>query len=79
MGRWRYLPLIIILSSGFLLSCASDEEKIQNYLNSGDKYFAQEEYRSAEIEFKNAIQIDPNLVEAHLKLGETYLDRKSVV
>ena len=73
MVRRPFMPLIIILSIGLCLSCASDEEKIQKYLTSGDQYFSQEEYRSAEIEFKNAIQIDPNLVEAHLKLGETYL------
>ena len=73
MGFCRFVPFMIVISLVFCLSCASDEEKIQTYLNSGDSYFAQEEYRSAEIEFKNAIQIDPNLVEAHLKLGETYL------
>ena len=73
MGRCRFLRLIITFSLVLCISCASDEEKVRNYLSSGDHYFAQEEYRSAEIEFKNAIQIDPNLAEAHLKLGETYL------
>ena len=73
MRRFRWLLLMVVFSLVFCLACASDEEKIQRYLTSGDNYFAQEEYRSAEIEFKNAIQINPNLVEAHLKLGETYL------
>jgi tetratricopeptide (TPR) repeat protein len=38
-----------------------------------ENYFEKGEYKSAELEFRNAIQIDPEFVDAYERLGETYL------
>ena len=42
-------------------------------LRRGRSIFANEEYKAAEIEFKNSIQLDPEFVDAHFELAETYL------
>ena len=41
------------------VACASDEEKKTAHLEKGKEYFEKGEYKSAEIEFKNAVQVDP--------------------
>ena len=38
----------------------------------GDRYAAQKKYQEAAIEYRTALQQDPMLAEAHLKLAETY-------
>jgi Tfp pilus assembly protein PilF len=53
--------------------CSSDEEKKASHLEKGKTYFENGEYKSAELEFRNAIQIDPEFVDAYERLGETYL------
>ena len=72
--RHLYRSSICILICFILLVvCASDEEKKKAHLKKGEAYFDKGEYESAELEFRNAIQIDPEFVDAYLKLGETYL------
>jgi tetratricopeptide (TPR) repeat protein len=54
--------------------CSRDPNiKKQKYLESGLSYFQQQKYREAEIQFRNAVQVDPRFAQAHYQLGETYL------
>ena len=62
--------LIIFLA---LTGCASDEEKKLAHYNKGSEYFEKGDFKSARIEFKNAIQVDPDYVDALMQLGETSL------
>ncbi|MGD9223933.1 MAG: tetratricopeptide repeat protein, partial [Desulfobacteraceae bacterium] len=64
---------LVLITAVFFLGCASDEEKKLSHFKKGVGYFDTQEYKSAEIELKNAIQIDPNYIDAYAKLGETYL------
>jgi tetratricopeptide (TPR) repeat protein len=48
------------------------------YLAGGDKYFKQGRYNEALIEYRNAIQVNPRLVQAHYQLAEVYLRLRSV-
>jgi Tfp pilus assembly protein PilF len=41
----------------------------QKYLESGQRYFDKAQYREAEIQFENAIQVDSRFAEAHYKLA----------
>ena len=53
--------------------CASEEEKMAAHFEKGVAYFEKGEDRAAVIEFRNAIQINPEYVPAYLKLGEAYI------
>jgi len=73
MCRTKVVLLVFVSTLYLLTGCASDEDKKKSHLEKGNSYFTNQEYRSARIEYKNAIQIDPAYVEAYLKLGETNL------
>ncbi len=63
------LPILAALSFG----CTSDEEKLQDFMQKGDGYREAEQYKEAIIEYKNVLQIDPNVADAHRALAESYL------
>ena len=71
MSHLKIIYLFVVFS--MLFSCASNEEKKVTYLEKGKAYFEKGEYKSAELEFKNAVQIDPKYIEAYSRLGETQL------
>ena len=73
MKKLHYLGLVAVLMFTIVWGCSSDEEKKLAHVEKGNAYFEKGEYKSAELEFKNAVQIDPEYVAAHVKLGETYL------
>ena len=55
---WSRFGLVLIVIV-FVLSCTSDTDKKVSHFEKGVGYFDKGEYKAAEIEFKNAIQIDP--------------------
>jgi tetratricopeptide (TPR) repeat protein len=56
------------------VACARDPNvQKKNYMDSGNKYFEEEKYREAAIQYANAVQIDSGYVEAHYRLSETYI------
>ena len=68
----QFVATLMALTFIFI-GCSSDEEKKASHLEKGKTYFESGEYKSAELEFRNAIQIDPEFVDAYARLGETYL------
>ena len=73
MKRVHMLFLAFLMAAVALSACSSDEQKKQSHFAKGKEYFDKGEYKSARIEFKNAVQIDPRFAQAHLMLGETSL------
>jgi tetratricopeptide (TPR) repeat protein len=72
MGKW--FGLAAALAMVFLAGCSSDPSlRKQQYLESGNRYFQQQKYREAAIEYLNAIQIDKTFAAAHYQLAECYL------
>ncbi len=64
------LTLILVCTSG----CAEDPQVAKReYVRNGDSYVAQQKYREAVVEYRNAIQQDPRFAEARTKLAETYV------
>ncbi len=65
----------VVWMVGFVLlwgmGCASDEEKKAEHLKKGQGYFESGEFKSADIEFKNAVQLDPKSVDGYIHLGRT--------
>ncbi|WP_321495874.1 tetratricopeptide repeat protein [uncultured Desulfobacter sp.] len=65
------ISLLIILIS--CTGCANKEEKKATYIRKGNEYFDAKEYRKAEIEFRNASEIDNTDTAVLLKLGEIFM------
>ena len=66
MSTSRSLSLFVLvaLSSLALAACSSPEEKAQNYYERGNEYLAKKDYVKAGLEFKNALQLNKNMVAA---------------
>ena len=73
MKRAHMVFIAFLMAAVALSACSSDEQKKQSHFAKGKEYFDKGEYKSARIEFKNAIQIDSRFARAHLMLGETSL------
>ena len=73
---WRkVLFLVVAVAVGMLAGCHADPiKRRQRYLDSGTKYFAQQKYREAAIQFENAIQADPKYAESHYELARCLLE-----
>ena len=62
----------------FAYGCSGDTTaKKMAFVQRGDAYFADGKYAEAILEFKNAIQLDPQDAQAHYKLGLALLKRGS--
>ena len=59
-----------------LLACQSDEEKIAVFLENGEAYVEEGALNEAVIEYRNVLQLDPNLAAAHYALAKAYLELK---
>jgi tetratricopeptide (TPR) repeat protein len=63
----------LLVISG-LSACSTDPEVAKRrYFENGNKYFAQEKYKEAIVEYRNAVQQDPKFGEARLKLADAYV------
>jgi tetratricopeptide (TPR) repeat protein len=72
----RRVGLAVALASAclMLLSCSRDPQKAKaKYLAKGESYMKKGQYQAAEIEFRNALNIDPRYVDAYYRLAQTEL------
>ena len=65
--------LLFLITALTMFGCSSDEQKKVAHYEKGLAYFDNGEFKSARLEFKNAIQIDSKYVAAYQKLGEANL------
>ena len=72
MIRLKQLLIFVLLAFVFV-GCASDEEKKLSHFEKRRSYFEEGQYKSAVLELKNALQIDPGYLDAWLQLAETYM------
>jgi tetratricopeptide (TPR) repeat protein len=69
-SRVRYAVAAVCLLAALLTGCSRDPNvRKQKYLESGQRYFDKGQYREAEIQFENAIQVDSRFADAHYKLA----------
>jgi tetratricopeptide (TPR) repeat protein len=60
----------VCLLGALLTGCSRDPNvHKQKYLESGERYYDKGQYREAEIQFQNAIQVDPRFAEGHYQLS----------
>jgi len=60
------------------LACQSEQARLAQHQERGDAYLAEQKWAEAELEFKNALKIDPNSAAAHYGLSKAYLATKDV-
>ena len=75
-GTRRRLGLLLALASLAVLlnSCSRDPSVVrQKYLDSGNRYFDKGQYRSAAIQYQNAVRVDSRFEEGHARLAQAYL------
>src|SRR5262245_2292005 len=65
-------PLVLPLA----LACSSQEAKLKQHQDAGDAYLKDEKWQEAELEFKNALAVDPNSAPAHYGLALAFLGEK---
>jgi len=76
MKTFLLIKKFVLLVSAFLLlalaACDSPEEKAQAYYQNGLQLFEEENFEKANLELRNALQLDPNIPDAwyHLALIE---------
>ncbi|MBI9088818.1 MAG: tetratricopeptide repeat protein [Desulfobacterium sp.] len=63
----------ILIALTILQGCKTDDEKIISHLDKGNAYFVAEQFKEAEIEYRNVIQINPGHLEAWSRLSETMM------
>jgi len=67
------LCMALIVLAPVIAGCQSDEEKKAEFFSEAESYFEAEDYNSAKIVLKKAIQVDPEYLEAHKLLAETHM------
>ena len=73
MSRWFAGAIATTALSLAVGACSADPERAkQDYLQSGNRYFDQQKYNEAVLEYRNALQQDPQFGDARLKLAQTY-------
>lgn len=68
--------LLITFSIGLLGSCSSPEEKAADYVENANLLFKEGKIKKAELEYKNALQINQNLVDAWYGIAQIHERRQ---
>ena len=69
--RLRWLALA--LAAGLATGCEDDAARLRDHLERGDAYAEKEAWPEATIEYKSALQLDPNDAAAHYGLSQAYI------
>ena len=67
--RRSLAQLAVLLLAVLVAACGGAEGRKVRYLEKGEEYFAARNYEKARIEFRNALQIDPNDANVRYQVG----------
>jgi putative PEP-CTERM system TPR-repeat lipoprotein len=73
----KIISTLIVLCLFSLISGCNQDQSVEEYINSGQEYRDKKEWKSAIIEFKNALKQAPDNATARALLGKTYLETQS--
>ena len=71
LRRIRILGLFAVVAF-VLVACDDPKDRLDSHMKKGIEFFEAENYDSARIELKNALQIDATFGEAYFYLGRVY-------
>jgi tetratricopeptide (TPR) repeat protein len=66
----RFGILAAVVLAALLIGCGGAQARKNGYMTKGREYFAAQNYEKARLEFRNALQLDPNDAEASFLAGE---------
>ncbi len=66
------LLLGLLLACLFVAGCQSDDEKLESLLASGQAEAQAENHKAAIIQFRKALDVDPNVADVHFALADSY-------
>jgi tetratricopeptide (TPR) repeat protein len=66
--------LCLALLAGIIMITSSCITTATTYLNKGNKYFDEENWTQAIVEYNKAIEMDPEMVEAYNNRGSAYIE-----
>ena len=74
MNRWNrkvYFAVVFLLLAALCASAAgcSKEAKMQRHWTKAEKYYSQEKFKEAAIEYANVVKLDPAHAQGYYKLG----------
>jgi tetratricopeptide (TPR) repeat protein len=78
-ARWRGALALALLGAAVLaFACSSQQSRLAEHMKQGDEYREQQRWDAAILEYRNALQIDPNDADAHWGLARAYLSARKV-
>ena len=64
------LGVVVVLSAILAAGCGGPDEKKQKFFSKGKALYEQGDYVKARLEFKNALQVDPQVCPGVLHAGD---------
>jgi len=77
LSRIAIRRILLLLPLLLIAACGSPEQRAQNYYERGKQLLSQQDYVKAGIEFKNAVQLKKDMVEAWRGLAEIELHNRN--
>ena len=66
----RFGPFAALVTATLLVACGGAAARKAGYMAKGQEYLAAHDFEKARLEFRNALQMDPNDAEASFLAGE---------
>ncbi|MDF1553830.1 MAG: tetratricopeptide repeat protein, partial [Deferrisomatales bacterium] len=76
--RTRPWPIWFLVAALLLGGCSGPAEKRAKYFDKGMALYEQGEHVKAALEFKNALQVDPEFARGYLMLGKAQLAQRDI-
>ena len=68
------MVITLLAAATLFAGCSRNPEvRKKKFLDSGNAYFDKGQYREANIEYQNAIQVDPKFADAHYRLAQSLM------
>ena len=78
-GRSLLFLLLSVLLTLSLAACSNPAKAKAEHLRRGEQYLKERKYPEAALEFRNALQIDDSLVDAHWGLAQAYEGQENIL